>query len=95
MEELNIEEIRLKGSTKLWWSLFAGWTTIVVTILITYGSIKGEFQTRENSDKIQDLRLNMIDAHIVTLDIQIKSLQEQINENRNKLSVLQVEINTK
>ena len=90
-QDINIEEVRLKGSTKFWWAFFAGWTSLVITILLTYGSIKSEFQTRENSDKIQDLRLNINDTHNGTVDLQIKSLQEQLNELHNAVSVLQAE----
>lgn len=75
----------IKGLTvKNAWQIMAGWTSIIITLLFTYYSLKAQIQdqglTQGRTDAIQDLRIDGMKRDIELQNLQIRDLNERFNE---------------
>lgn len=84
-QETNILDTHLKGITaRLLWQAFAGWTSLIITLLVTYYSLKAQIHDstlqQSRTDAIQDMRLDGMKRDIELQNLQIKDLNERYNE---------------
>lgn len=83
--EHNVLDTQIKGITvKIFWQFVAGWTSIVFTLLFTYFSLKAQINdqalTQGRTDAIQDLRIDGIKRDVELQNLQIKDINERVNE---------------
>lgn len=84
-EENNIWNTHLKGITaRLLWQALAGWTSLIITLLVTYYSLKAQIHDsslqQSRTDALQDMRIDGMKRDIELQNLQIKDLNERYNE---------------
>ncbi len=88
-QEKTIMDMQIKGFTvRLFWQIFAGYTSLICTVLFTYFSLKTQIRDKDleqaKIDAIQDLRLDGMKRDIELQNLQIKDLNERYNELKSK-----------
>ena len=83
----NIMEKEIKGiSARILWQAFAGWTTMIFTLLGVYFSLKAEISqanlVQSRTDAIQEIRIDGIKRDVELNTIKMKDLNERLEEKK-------------
>lgn len=86
-ESENIMQKEIKGiSARILWQAFAGWTTIIFTLLGVYFSLKSEISNanlvQSRIDAIQDIRIDAVRRDVELNTLKIKDLTERFEEKK-------------
>jgi hypothetical protein len=81
---------KLEIKTKNAWYIFAGWSTLLFSVLFQYFSLKQQITdaglNQSKTDALQDLRLDGFKRDIEIQNLQIKDLNERYNELQSKVN---------
>ncbi len=83
----NIMEKEIKGiSARILWQAFAGWTTMIFTLLAVYFSLKSEISNanlvQSRTDAIQDIRIDAVKREVEINTLKMKDMNQRLDEKK-------------
>ncbi len=86
-ESENIMQKEIKGiSARILWQAFAGWTTMIFTLLWVYFSLKSEISNanlvQSRIDAIQDIRIDAVKRDVELNALKIKDMNQRLDEKK-------------